>query len=589
MTTTPETNPTRNLSFLQLSASAQAATRWFRQLARTLKTCRLYRAENAIAQAARDHLFQMLSEDLSIHGLWAFRVTSNEIFLGDEPVVRPAEDASAEAETSRRNPLPFQLYRDGVRGLAFQPGLPRHEFEALFEALLLTGVGPQTQDDLVTLLWQANTVYLQIEAVPAEQTIYLSSRRPTGSGGGGRQGLAYAWSPSGAEIRADLGQVSNVAQGLHRDSFDDWHLPEASVEVPAAYQAILPTMQFARTRFLTEWASERATPWSDQAPELLRLLHGLNPTPESRNVFAHAAANWLAGAIQSCAWDEAQRAFALLREFDPDGSVTDGTLAAAISALDSEQITEQLDESEAPDQAQFSALAVGVGQPALDLACAVMAYAQKSRTRAAACTMLCYLCNDHPELLAPYLADSRWYVVRNTVFVLGQIGGPGVVSLLRAAAFHPEPRVRRQVVQSLGSVPADARRPILIGQLDTRDPQLLAASLNMLARQKDPEVASAILHQVEAPDFESRNEENQRALFGALGEVAGDEAVPALEALLHRGGWFARRTLQRVAAARTLQRIGTPKATAALQAGVRSRSEAVRSACLEGMAIRSQP
>jgi HEAT repeat protein len=175
------------------------------------------------------------------------------------------------------------------------------------------------------------------------------------------------------------------------------------------------------------------------------------------------------------------------------------------------------------------------------------------------------------------------------VFVLGHIGGPAVVPLLRTVARHPEPRVRRQLVQALGSVPPGERNPLLIEQLDVRDAQLLATTLNMLTREKDPRVARAILALIESPDFESRDENNQRTLFGALGDIADSPAVPALEALLHKGGWFARRTFQRVAAARTLRHIGTPEAMAALEAGVHARNEAVRAACLEALGARSRP
>jgi HEAT repeat protein len=129
--------------------------------------------------------------------------------------------------------------------------------------------------------------------------------------------------------------------------------------------------------------------------------------------------------------------------------------------------------------------------------------------------------------------------------------------------------------------------PILLSLLDTRNPQLLAATLNMLTREKNREVARTILQRIEAPDFESRSEENQRTLFGALGEVADESAVPALEALLHKGGWFARRTLQRTCAARTLQRLGGERAIAALETGLQSRSEAVRAACLDAIAARA--
>jgi len=342
-------------------------------------------------------------------------------------------------------------------------------------------------------------------------------------------------------------------------------------------------------RLSTEWVGERSTDWTILAPDVLRQVASMSPDAETRSLLARAVATWLAGAIQRSSWSEAQETLELLREFDPDGTITHDELTAAITGLDAATITERLDASETDDQARFFALTVSIGKPALDLACSVMALASKSRTRAAACTMLCYLCNDDPELLAPYVIDSRWYVARNATFVLGQIGGERVLRLLELASQHPETRVRRQVVSSLGGVPPELRAPILLSQLDTRDPQLLAAALKMLVRKRDPEMARAILKHIEAPEFESRSEDNQRALFGALGEVAGDEAVPALEVLLNRGGWFARRTLQRLAAARTLHRLGTPKARAALESALRARSEAVRGAAFEAIQAKATP
>jgi HEAT repeat protein len=163
------------------------------------------------------------------------------------------------------------------------------------------------------------------------------------------------------------------------------------------------------------------------------------------------------------------------------------------------------------------------------------------------------------------------------------------VGLLHVAAQHPDSRVRRQVVQSLGAVPAHDRLPLLLEQLDTDDLQLLAGTLNMLAREKGPDVAHALLRWIEGPDFESRGEDIQRAFFQALAEVAGDEVVPALETLLNRGGWFARRSFSRMAAARTLQRIGTPAAQAVLASGLKSRAAAVRSACQEALQAKGTP
>jgi HEAT repeats len=581
-------NAARYPALRDMSPAAQAAAQWFRTLARMLRLCRLYRTGSDVAGEARDKVYDLLKQMLEIHETLAFRVTAAEIFLIDEPVVRPTVVKHGEgAIPGKEEELPFHLYRDGIRGLMFLKGLPKQEFDVFFEAMIVTGIGRLTQDDLVTLLWQANLHYLRVEAVPPEQTIYLSSRKPSGKRrSGNAQGLAYSLSPSGDEIHADLGQLDGVAQGLHRDTFDDWEMPVVSVEVSAAYDSIAPLADASRLELLEDWANEQTKPWPRQVDDLIRCLLASDPSDEMLGLLARAASTWLASTIQRCTWEEAQEAFTLLRELDPDGQRADEMLAGAIAALDSAQIIEHLDESATDDRAKFFALMVAIGKPTFDLTCAVMAGAEKSRTRAAAVTTLCYLCSDDPSLLEPYLNDSRWFVVRNVVFVLGQIGGPGIIAMIGQVSHHPDTRVRRQVVQSLGSVSHEERRSILLDQLDTRDAQLLAATLNMLTRQKDRKVSRAILAQIQAPDFDSRSDENQRALFGALGEVAGNEAISVLSDLLLRGGWFARRTLERSYAARTLLRIGTDRSTAVVQAGLRSTNEAVRNACLEASSAR---
>ncbi len=589
MTTSIGSGQIKYPAFRDLTPAGQTAHLWFRQLARALRTCRIYRPDSPMVAQIREQLLQPLLRGIENYGVWSFRITPSEIFMFDEAVVRPAQRLDGEDGVGKETMLPFLFYRDGIRGLSLLPGIPARDLDALFEALVAASTGVNTHDDLVTLMWQANTTHVLISAVPIAQTIYLSSRRPTGGGGGGgggQQGQSYVWSPAGGEIRSDIGQISGMAQGLHRDTFDDWPLPLEAADVAEAYQKILPAMDFARMRLSTEWVGERSTDWTIQAPDVLRQLGAMSPGAETRALLAHSVTTWLVGAIQRSSWIEAQQTLELLREFDPDGTITQDELAGAIAGLDTGTITERLDASETDDQARFFALTVSIGRPALDLACSVMAQACRSRTRAAACTMLCYLCNDDPELLAPYVIDSRWYVARNATFVLGQIGGEAVVRLLDLASQHPEVRVRRQVVSSLGGVPPEKRMPILLAQLNTRDPQLLAAALKMLMRSTNAEVARTILRHIGAPDFESRSEENQRALFGALGEVADDSAVPALVLLLHKGGWFARRTLQRLAAARMLQRIGTEKAVAALDAGLRARSEVVREAACEAIQAR---
>src|SRR5262249_38675178 len=150
-----------------------------------------------------------------------------EIRLGDEVVVRAREAGGHdEAGPSAIEQLPFLVYRDGIRRMFLSATTPRAEADALLECLRCCSRGPDTQDDLVTLLWQANLSMIRFEAVPLERMIYLSSRPGGGAAQEERHGQMYAWTPTGSEIRSELGQAMG-AQGLHKDTFDDWDLPEA--------------------------------------------------------------------------------------------------------------------------------------------------------------------------------------------------------------------------------------------------------------------------------------------------------------------------------------------------------------------------
>ena len=565
----------------ELTPSAQAAEAWLRQLARTLKVYRLYHRDNPIVVHAHDQVITGLQALLGKHGVMDFRFTANEIRLGEEIVVKAGHAATDDGvQYGALDELPFLFYRDGVRRVTIHIDVSRGETEAFFEALRLAGGTADNHDDLVTMLWQANLSHITVESVPLEQTIYLSSKE------GGRARSAEAtrtgYTYEGDEMHAELGQMAGV-QGLHKDTFDDWEAPESTINLPSTFTSLQGAMESATARFRTMWEDEQDTDWRLKAPDVLRLMIVLDPSEEMRAAAAHSVATWVADALQHFAWDEARAALDLLRDFDPGYTRCGAELSASNERLDVPGIVERLDEAEPEEAGRFAAVLTALGTSAVNLACAVLARSNNARTRAAATTALCYICADKPGLLTPYLHDARAPLVQGIAFVLGQIGGDEVADLLRSPATHSDMRVRRQVIQALGSVPLDDRLPILIEHLGTDDAQTLGTVLTMLTRQKDERVSRALLERINAPNFEGLAEGVRRSFFNAIGEVGGDEAVPTLDAYLNKGGWFARRTLERTAAARALERIGTARALAVLETGLRSKSEMVRHACMDAM------
>ncbi|MFN8586677.1 MAG: HEAT repeat domain-containing protein [Candidatus Eisenbacteria bacterium] len=500
---------------------------------------------------------------LEFHAPLLLRCSAVEIWLRDELVVKgPAgEEASGHALERR---IPFLLYRDGIRTVEVAANATRADLETLIGALLESAAGRSEDSDLVSRLWEAELTGLRLEIAPLETT--LTVQLQPGAGG---PATALAGDPGA-------------------DPFDDWIADAPTTDTVTLWRALEPLEGRASAEWLGRWVADRERPRRERTAEVLRSVHALQDDATMRLALAQMTAGWLAHAIEHGHWDEAQEAYETLPRDEQLREAVEPMLADLLAGLDCEAIAERLDESDPETQGRFFALTVQLGRMALDLTVAVLGLATRARLRAAATTAICYTCSDQPERLERYLDDSRWQVVRNVAFALGQIGGDAIAPLLARASRHPDARVRKQVVQALGQVSPARRLPILIAQLDSSDAALLGATLAMLARTPEPRVVEALLHRVNAVDFESRPPEIRVALLGALGELADDRTVPALEALLHRGGWFARRTPERTAAAETLARIGTPEAIEALRAGTRARAEAVRAASQEALARRER-
>ena len=140
-------------------ADVKAASTWIHQLARTLKTCRLYDARNPTVVRFREELVRALQKLLGERGELRYRFTSDDVFYGDHSLY-PAR--------SRDDNLALAFYRDGVRAINFIPGIEPAELELLIESLLQVTGQNQSDDDLITLLWEAQLPHVEVDYVPAE-------------------------------------------------------------------------------------------------------------------------------------------------------------------------------------------------------------------------------------------------------------------------------------------------------------------------------------------------------------------------------------------------------------------------------------
>ena len=128
-----------------------------RALSRAARSFLLYEPRNqAIRDFLEDYRHEM-QQALAAHGA---------IVLAIRPFEMVREGEVVYLERDRERSLAFRLFRDGVRRITIEPGVPWEELLRLLEILSIRYTSfKQSEDDIVTLLWKAGFKNIGIVAV----------------------------------------------------------------------------------------------------------------------------------------------------------------------------------------------------------------------------------------------------------------------------------------------------------------------------------------------------------------------------------------------------------------------------------------
>ncbi len=560
-------------------SSVKAAASVLNQFARTLKTCRLYDSNNPAVIRFREEFAGTLRKVLAEHGPLTYRFASDDVLF---------EEVSLYPARSRDDNIALPFFRDGVRSLTFNAGIEMREVDALLDALLLVTGQSASDDDLVTLLWEAQLPHIDVDYLPAEGDV--------GSGGGEvrTDGMVMPWPAAadrdstgagGEAAEEDDGGTRTEEVAVSATRSDDWSTGDLTVEIEAGFAELDSLAPSEVERFRREFEAEHAVPTGTATLAIACALLSAGASDDDRLEMTRFLPRVLRQSVTHGAWLEAGEALRLMRRATSDEWSPGIFAQELLQPISIASMVERLEPQEPAQVSEFVAFADALGEPAVDLLNLVLAEVQNRRARRIIAEAIAGLCRGNPERLAAWLSDPRWFVVRNVVHILGWIGGDTIVGLLQVAARHPEARVRHEVVAALSQVDARLARPLLLRLLDGADSRMFGSVMHQLSAARDPGTARTLLGFLMAPEFDQRALEEKRALYAALGAVGGDEVLPELEAEVYKGNWFSRhQEVHRQSVARIIARLGTPAARVILERGAQSRRAPVRKACEDALA-----
>lgn len=160
--------------------------------------------------------------------------------------------------------------------------------------------------------------------------------------------------------------------------------------------------------------------------------------------------------------------------------------------------------------------------------------------------------------LVPMLKDERWYVVRNIVTILGEIGSAEALSALQQTARHPEPKVRKELIKALLKISPQAAEQTLIFFIDDEDRDVVHQAIYSLGAIRSKAAVRRLLEIVTETDTFLKNLVLKKMAVAAIGRIGDRQTSSVLLDILFTRGWLAPARWQdfKIATAAALGQLG---------------------------------
>ncbi|OEU53239.1 MAG: hypothetical protein BA871_03135 [Desulfuromonadales bacterium C00003096] len=169
--------------------------------------------------------------------------------------------------------------------------------------------------------------------------------------------------------------------------------------------------------------------------------------------------------------------------------------------------------------------------------------------------------------LVERLSDSRWYIARNAVAILGRIANRKTAIHIRPYLDHRDYRVRREAVRALGRIGGPVALKGLQQLIDHRDRELCPLALIALGAMQNEAAVDPLLRLLGSFDPLLKSVDLKRGAIKALGAIGAPQAAPPLIKFLKRKRFWKRNNFNKLrsCAAQALGKIATEDSLAALE------------------------
>jgi hypothetical protein len=557
------------LRAIDLPQGYAAVEELMRNMVKAVRAQQLYMPNNPMHQAALDTLRANFAAVWQNPPELVIGVTETELRWSDVPVLIELQKSS--------DSLPWLFYKDGIRELRFTKGFEDAELTRFLEIVNRARKATVDDDDLITMLWEADLAGLHYTAVDLQ----ADGGQPGdfSSGGGAEAG------PDAGQVRAAVAQAASERKSRVVDMAD--------------FDATLHFLDEKEVSYLRQEIEYEYT--QDLRTNIVAALLDVfeqQPIDGVREEILDHVETMLAfllasGSFRGVAYVLAETGVAASRAGDLSPQIQSriSTLADRLSAPDAlDQLLEALDDAPTlPPREELSLLFDQMRPAALGTIFSWLPRLRAEQLRSLIAELADRLASTNTGEIVKLVESSDIHVSNEAMRRAGGLKASAAVAPIGRVIADLDPKRRLIAVAALAEIASIGALQLMERSISDVDRDVRIAAARSLASRGHRPALTRLEPIIRGKEIRTADITEKTAFFESYGMICGDAGVPVLETMLNSKGLFGGREEpeMRAAAAAGLGRIGSTKARDALQRAAADKDVVVRNSVAR--ALRGAP
>ena len=467
-------------------------------LIKTIKSYRIYALNNPVLTKFIDQLHQKLRSYLKKHGSFRFSIDEFKFILDGE-VIYENEDMTGS--------LPFLIHRNGLRELWFNDGLKYKELEDFLKTFRSYEILKDSQEDLVTLLWDKEFSSIHFWATDD-----------------------FLWAPIEIpekmkniieKMEMPMGEQENMEfETLPRWFFKSGELDEVKEAIPQEIEQVdYVNLLMTLVEVISHSGKDRKTfePIFDFFKKVLdRLLH----LQDFKNLIKILSFTKIL--ISDRRLDSNEMEFIQ--------KITD-YLGEAQSI---ERLMASLARFKNFNHEQLQKYLCMLSKNAITPLCSAWLKMESAEGKMAISNALVELGKENIPTLGNLLEDQRPLLVLNVINILGKIGKDQCIPYIARVKGHRDSKVRNEGLHALSLFNHQEAKALFPSFLDDSEMQIRINASKILAKKLEADALYYLGPLILSKEFDKRGLREKKAFLESLGKIQVPDSVRILEEILYR-------------------------------------------------------